>query len=207
MTSETKPVILLDFDLTPYVDNISTFMRITGMYEHPEAALDNQYKQLAEEAEELNSACKFEDHIEILDGIGDYMFVLATIGLLKSYLQRTSFPNKALFTFQGLISWLEPTQELIGYCLDAVVTSNLSKFDKDMTEASNTVAHYATLNVKTEALFDIKSNLWFIKVTRDCIDTDGKTYHKGKILKSVTNYRGPDFNLALKGTSNDNSIQ
>jgi hypothetical protein len=196
-----------DFDYAQDEDRIDTFMRITGMYDHPEEALQNQYRQLDEEVEELYSACVSHNQVEILDGIGDCVFVYVTIILLKAHLQDVSIPTKAFFTLQGLISLVDTTQDIIEYCLDVVVESNLSKFDKDMTEASNTVAHYATLNIKTEALFDTKSGLWFVKVTRDCTDINGKTYHKGKILKSVTNYRGPDFSLALKDTNNDNSIQ
>jgi hypothetical protein len=203
MTSETKLTNLMEFDYTPYLDRVTTFMRITGMYDNPEEALKNQYKQLDEEVEELYSACTTYNGIAILDGIGDCVFVHNTILLLKIQLQNNDVAAKALFTLQGLISLLQPTVEVVNYCLDAVITSNLSKFDKNEYEASNTVAHYATLDVKAEAILDSESNLWFVKTTEDCTDINGKTYHKGKILKSVTNYHEPDFSLALEEDTED----
>jgi hypothetical protein len=102
---------------------------------------------------------------------------------------------------------IHPTVEVLDYCLDAVITSNLSKFDKNEYEASNTVAHYITLNVETEALFDTESGLWYVKVLEDCTDINGKTYHKGKILKSVINYCEPDFSLALEEPEDDDSTR
>jgi hypothetical protein len=204
MSSETKLTDIAEFLYKPYVNDIDTFLRITGMYNNIEESLQNQNKQFDEEVEELYQAVLAKNPIEVLDGIGDCLFVYASIILLRIKLQYEDTPSKTFFTFQGLISLIGPTQEAASYCLDAVVKSNLSKFDENEYEASNTVAHYATLNVETEALFDAESNLWYVKVLEDCTDINGKTYHKGKILKSVINYREPAFSLALKDPKDDN---
>jgi hypothetical protein len=204
MVDDIKLLDITKFDYKPYVKGIDTFLRIAGMYDNLEESLQNQSKQFDEEIEELYQAIMSKNTAEVLDGIGDCLFVQASIILLGVHLQRKITPSKAFFTLQGLTYLAGSSQEVASYCLDAVVESNLSKFDKSIDEASATVAHYASLNVTTEAVFDTESNLWFVKVTEDCTDTNGKTYHKGKILKSTTNYHAPDFSLALKGPKNDN---
>jgi hypothetical protein len=204
MANNIKLLDITKFDYKPYVKGIDTFLRIAGMYNNFEESLQNQNKQFDEEIEELYQAVMSKDTAEILDGIGDCLFVQASIVLLGMYLQRKITPSKAFFTLQGLTYLSGVSQEVASYCLDGVIKSNLSKFDNNEYEASNTVAHYVTLNVETEALFDAESGLWYVKVLEDCTDINGKTYHKGKILKSVINYREPDFSLALKGPKNDN---
>jgi hypothetical protein len=180
MTTEIQSEETLVADAAKeFVSGVDTFMRITGMYNHPAVALQNQYKQLEEEVEELYRAYTSDDVVEILDGMGDCVFVDITTDLLRTHLEDQPPPSKALFTLRGLMYTIQPTDTLINACLGAVVVSNLSKFDQTEGEVSLTAAHYNALGINVESLFDEQSNMWFVKVTEDCTDTKGKTYHKG----------------------------
>jgi hypothetical protein len=206
MVTEIKQVDSALVEATKeFITGVNTFMRITGMFDKPLIAIENQHKQLEEEAHELFLAYVSDDTLEVLDGIGDCVFVDVSIDLLKEHLQHYVPPCKALYTFRGLMYTIEPTDALTSACLGAVVVSNLSKFDQSQDEVSLTEAHYFALGVEVESLYDEESNLWYVKVTKDCTDINGKFYHSGKVLKSVVNYREPDFSSILEALDGESA--
>lgn len=79
--------------------------------------------------------------------------------------------------------------------LDAVIESNMSKFDTLEGDADATVAKYAKLGVAVQAVLTrtTAGDAYFVcRVISDSVGTDGKTYPTGKWVKSV-NFKEPVY--------------
>jgi predicted peroxiredoxin len=74
----------------------------------------------------------------------------------------------------------------------AIVASNMSKFDTNEDVAIEGVAKYAQLNIKTEIVPSVIDGVTYyvIRCAEDTVDANGKKFFAGKILKSV-NFREP----------------
>lgn len=120
------------------------------------------------EVDELRDGIDTNDLHEIIDGVGDGLFTL--LGLAGRY----GFDAAEV--------------------LRRVNESQFSKFDKNMDDLLDTRTKYTRLGVET---FFIKKEyggetVYVTKVSETATGTDGKTYLKGKWLKSV-NFQEPRF--------------
>ena len=120
------------------------------------------------EVDELRDGIANNDLHEIIDGVGDGLFTI--LGLAGRY----GFDAAEV--------------------LRRVIESQFSKFDKNMDDLLDTRTKYTRLGVET---FFIKKEyggetVYVTKVSETVTGTDGKTYLKGKWLKSV-NFQEPRF--------------
>lgn len=145
-------------------DQIAKINKINAIAGNPSnqgwEAIHHQLKICASEFAELTDAIEAHDVNELRDGIAD-----------------------VLFTIFGLAhrAGLDAERDL-----DVVILSNLSKFDRTETDALLTKAKYDALGVPTDVrTHDANGTIYYITVVdADCVGTDGKTYPKGKYLKS-----------------------
>ena len=126
--------------------------------------LHSQMNLIDEEHKELEDALCNEDKEGVIDAVGDLLVV--SYGLLH----------------------------LAGINADEVMArisaANFSKLLVNQTEAEETLYKYNTLDVKTKVTGDYPKA--YIVVIKDCIDTMGKFYPKGKFLKNV-NWKAPKY--------------
>jgi len=75
---------------------------------------------------------------------------------------------------------------------EIVAESNLSKFDSDEDDALFSKKVYKDKGVLVNVGFNPKASRYYLISLREQ-ELNGKTIHKGKILKSTVNFKEPDF--------------
>lgn len=143
------------------------------------SALDHQIKIVSSEFQELVDGIAARDLHEVIDGLGDVLFTLYGLA------------HRAGLRLPPIIA--------------EVVRSNLTKFDPTDADANLTLAKYAELGVevyqKQQGLND--TTYWITYASEDQIGRDGKTYIKGKWLKS---HRWEDVNFPMSVYDAENML-
>jgi len=183
-------------------EDIETFMEISGMFEDASKYHKNQCKQFFEEMfhkDELLDSVKAKNVIGTLDGIGDTGFVEHSLLLLEDIMFASTPPTLDNVTplFKGVIEYLGLHYDEVNACIQEVSTSNLSKFDTTEDEAKATVAKYIDLGIQVDYVLHAPSKLYYTVSLLDQVDKNNKSYHKGKIVKSLTRYKEPCFNKVI----------
>ena len=132
-------------------------------------SVESQLKFIESEFAELKKALAERDRTGVRDGIAD-----------------------VLVTVHGLAFRLNIDADADHY---AVALSNFSKFDETQDSALATKKKYEALNVETFVRTTKVSNDKVLYVTvsaKDQVGNDGKSYPKGKFLKSV-HFQEPSF--------------
>ena len=186
--------------MTQLQTDISIFLDISGKYINPLKSFQEQKEQFEEEIKELVKAMGDNNTTEIVDGIGDCNFVLVTLELILDRVVGTSAEflqeelDECTAAFKKLLKQLPAVnQAFIDEVTREVTNSNLTKFDTNQNDVTETVKHYVNLGVETVPMYMTQYDLYYVVSIKDQTDYNGKTYHKGKILKSKSRYKEPDF--------------
>ena len=179
------------------LEKITIFMKLTGMFDDPEA-VGKQGLQLQEEMQELEDALAVIDTVEVADGIGDVLFVITTLKLLESdsiadFMK--DFERVLNFNFMPNVVDNSQANNVFLTILDIVSASNLSKFDITEEEAENTVIAYAELGVVSS--YKKIAGHYRTSSSMEQKDKSGKVFYAGKILKSKSNFEEPDLSMLV----------
>lgn len=119
--------------------------------------LETQAKCIPEEVDELLEAIKNKDMIQVRDAVGD--IIVFAVGVA----------HKAGFDADA--------------DLDAIYSSNMTKFIKDDETLAKTIEKYAKIGVNVNVAGEYPTK--YVYSNKDQMDVGGKFYPKGKFLKSV----------------------
>lgn len=178
---------------------INDFLQITEMVKNPKDSIFKQSQQLQEEMynpNELMDSLNKKDLVGVLDGTGDVGFVLCSVHILINPEDAYDYAYEEIYQYLSTLTKL-PKQIVID-CIKEVALSNLSKFDNTEKQSLETKTFYNSIGVTTETSFLENLKVYVTKSSCEQTDKSGKTYHKGKILKSATNYVEPDFTQQLQ---------
>lgn len=140
-----------------------------------------QEKVMFEESLELLESRLHDRKTLTLDGIGDMAFTVE----LNKYID----PEMRFDLMDHILGFFHP--DTVSQALQAVIDSNNTKFDYSEEDAQLTAVHYDTLGVvvRTE---EVKTGVWATFSHYDQL-VDNKAYPADKLLKSVVNFKEPDF--------------
>ncbi len=128
----------------------------------------NQFKLVAEEFKETYDAIQDEDKAAT---VGECCDVLVTV--------------------YGLLHLVGVDADL---AMKRVSDSNFSKLCITPQDLNATAAHYISLGMAVETAGELPEA--YVRVREDCTDINGRTYPRGKFLKSV-NYKGTSLEGVL----------
>ena len=182
---------------------IDSWMTLSGMNNTPEVSVTNQWKQFKEELfadNELMDSIRTKDLIGTLDGLGDVGFVAISLQLLSDKVdseQANAYAIRAKFFYFNILKIFDLEQSKVNLLIQEVTNSNLSKFDITEKDANATKAHYESLGIKVGVFYSEGTGRYYVTSLANQSDNKGKGYHEGKVLKSVVNFKEPDFTKLL----------
>lgn len=143
-----------------------------------------------EEAKEFFDAVQDNDPVEMLDALGDMIFVAWGITHHLQLDEPMAASQMSILYVLEKMKLAEP-QRVATEVFEEVVRSNFSKFCQTEEEAQTTVQHYAD-KLSVEVAYKPVEDFFIIYSTQDQKGSDGKDYRANKILKSV-NFSEPNF--------------
>lgn len=192
--------VQLELDVFTAIDD---WVTLAGLYNNPEVSVTNQWKQFKEELfadNELMDSIRTKNLIGTLDGLGDVGFVAISLQLLSDKVnseQAKAYAIKARFFYFNILKLFDLEPSKVNLLIQEVTNSNLSKFDITEKDANATKAHYESLGIKVGVFYSEGTGRYYVTSLANQSDNKGKGYHEGKVLKSVVNFKEPDFTKLL----------
>ena len=156
------------------------------------ADIQRQLKVLASETLELSNAISTNNAKEFFDGIGDCLYVVASLKQLEPELwQEFYYVREALHMVLLALHGLEDQDwplAIMSATKEAMI-GNLTKFDVTLADAEATALAYNAKGVETK-ITKLKEDMFIESASADDKSNDVVA---GKVLKSTARYTEPNF--------------
>ena len=177
-------------DKSPY-ELVELFLDTVGV-QGTDEDIDLYKKLLKSEVTEMTNALVDNDIKEVLDGIGDTMFVCLALVIMCERTgrdQEEAFFDMLLPQLVAQAAFGRLQEEEYFLPLKRVALSNLSKFDTNWDEAALTQSNYNRLGVELHQAIRPSGYI----VSKVFYATDAEKYPKWKVMKSSSNYKEPEL--------------
>ena len=154
--------------------------------------IQRQLKVLASETLELSNAISTNNAKEFFDGIGDCLYVVASLKQLEPELwQEFYYVREALHMVLLALHGLEDQDWPLAImsATREAMKGNLTKFDVTLADAEATALAYNAKGVETK-ITKLKEDMFIVSASADDKSNDVVA---GKVLKSTARYTEPNF--------------